>query len=98
MKQLALLFYGFNFLNFVPQKMIQVTPITVKSFVEMLQDIGCGVINLADHTDQLKFFTVHIQCDDGHADILRHILISALLDYPEKYDIVRDVSDSIIKY
>lgn len=61
MKQLALLFYGFNFLNFVPQKMIQVTPITIKPFVEMLQDIGCGVINLADHTDQLKLAVSMLQ-------------------------------------
>lgn len=55
MKQLALLFYGFNFLDFVPQKMIQSTSVTIKPFVEMLQDVGSGGLNLADHADQLKF-------------------------------------------
>lgn len=47
--------------------------------------------------NDLKFFTIHIECDHSHADMLRKILKSMLADYPEKYDIVRAVAFSMIK-
>jgi thiamine kinase-like enzyme len=61
MKQLAFLFYGFNFLDFIPEKVIQTTSVTVQPIAQLLEDLGRGVINIADPIDQLKIAVSMLQ-------------------------------------
>jgi len=54
MKQVALLFYGLNFLEKVPQAIIREVTVTPEPFAKLLEDVAQGKVNIADHTDQLK--------------------------------------------
>ncbi|KGP64238.1 hypothetical protein EP47_04075 [Legionella norrlandica] len=54
----------------------------------------------AHHIDNedLEFFTVHIHCDDGHAETLRKVLQKILVKNPNKFIVIRKVADDIIKH
>ena len=54
MKQAALLFYGLNFLDFVPQEIVHNISVPTESIERMLQDVANGTIDIANNIDQLK--------------------------------------------
>lgn len=61
MKQLAFLFYGLNFLDFITPEIIQTTSVSTQPFAHMLEDLGRGAINIADPIDQLKLAVSMLQ-------------------------------------
>ena len=54
MKQLALIAYGLNFLNFAPQEVIANVSVPLEPFEKLLQDFDKGVIDINNSTDQLR--------------------------------------------
>lgn len=61
MKIAALLFYGINFLTFVPQEVIANVSVSTESVEKLLQAIDSGAIILTDPTDLLKIAVSMLQ-------------------------------------
>lgn len=71
MKVAALLFYGLNFLNFVPEGFAKEKLVAIEPFQEMLQKISAGFIRLDDPVGQMMISQSFLaQAANQHALVL----------------------------
>ncbi|KPC33435.1 Uncharacterized protein ABJ99_2294 [Pseudomonas syringae pv. cilantro] len=63
----------------------------------LYSDIVSGFAGQGVAAEKLRFFTVHIECDDGHADTLLAILSRLVIEKPSRFEIVRHAAFMMIK-
>ncbi|MCI3944929.1 iron-containing redox enzyme family protein [Pseudomonas syringae] len=63
----------------------------------LYSDIVSGFKGQGVAAEKLRFFTVHIECDDGHADTLLAILSRLVVEKPARFEIVRHAAFMMIK-
>lgn len=56
---------------------------------QLYSDIVIGFVELGVDMQQLNFFTLHIECDDGHADTMLAILARLIIAKPALFEVVR---------
>lgn len=54
----------------------------------MYGDVVAGFAALGDTGEKVAFFTIHIECDDGHAETMRAILEDLIRDDPDKAAVI----------
>lgn len=60
-------------------------------------DIVSGFVKQGIELEQLKFFTLHIECDDGHADTMLAILSRLVVEQPRLFEVVRHAAFLMIQ-
>ncbi|RMN23638.1 hypothetical protein ALQ62_01525 [Pseudomonas coronafaciens pv. zizaniae] len=63
----------------------------------LYSDIFNGFIGQGVAVDKLRFFSLHIDCDDGHADTLLAILSRLVVEKPSRFEVVRHAAFMMIK-
>ncbi|RMO97381.1 hypothetical protein ALQ33_00129 [Pseudomonas syringae pv. philadelphi] len=63
----------------------------------LYSDIVSGFAGQGVAAEKLRFFTVHIECDDGHADTLLAILSRLVIEKPSRFEIVRHAAFMMIE-
>lgn len=63
----------------------------------LYSDIVTGFSGQGVAAERLRFFTLHIECDDGHADTLLAILSRLVMEKPTRFEIVRHAAVMMIK-
>ncbi|OUM06593.1 hypothetical protein BW686_16010 [Pseudomonas syringae] len=63
----------------------------------LYSDIVSGFAGQGVAAEKLRFFTVHIECDDGHADTLLAILSRLVVEKSARFEIVRHAAFMMIK-
>jgi len=56
---------------------------------QLYSDIVTGFVEQGVPPQQLNFFTLHIECDDGHADTMLAILSRLIIAKPALFEVVR---------
>ena len=56
---------------------------------QLYGDIVTGFVEQGVDLQQLNFFTLHIECDDGHADTMLEILSRLIIAKPTLFEVVR---------
>ncbi|RAU49685.1 MULTISPECIES: iron-containing redox enzyme family protein [unclassified Pseudomonas] len=60
-------------------------------------DIVSGFVQQGIDRQRLRFFTLHIECDDGHADTLLAILARQVDQHPARSEVVRHAAFQMIQ-
>ncbi|MFY1666776.1 TenA family transcriptional regulator [Pseudomonas sp. Pseu.R1] len=60
-------------------------------------DIVSGFVKQGVELEQLKFFTLHIECDDGHADTMLAILSRLVIESPTLFEVARHAAFLMIQ-
>lgn len=63
----------------------------------LYSDIVSGFVKQGVALEQLKFFTLHIECDDGHADTMLAILSRLVIEKPALFEVVRHAAFLMIQ-
>lgn len=64
---------------------------------QVYSDIVSGFVHQGVNVEKLRFFTLHIECDDGHADTLLAILSRLVIEKPARFEMVRHAAFMMIK-
>ncbi|WP_024678849.1 TenA family transcriptional regulator [Pseudomonas syringae] len=62
----------------------------------LYSDIVSGFAGQGVAAEKLRFFTLHIECDDGHAETLLAILSRLVIEKPARFEIVRHAAFMMI--
>ncbi|WP_346829169.1 iron-containing redox enzyme family protein [Pseudomonas abietaniphila] len=63
----------------------------------LYSDIVAGLVKQGVALEDLKFFTLHIECDDGHADTMLAILSRLIIEKPTLFEVVRHAAFLMIQ-
>ena len=63
----------------------------------LYSDIVSGFVKQGIELEQLRFFTLHIECDDGHADTMLAILSRLVIEKPSLFEVVRHAAFLMIQ-
>lgn len=60
-------------------------------------DIVSGFRSCGVATQDIEFFLLHIECDDGHAETIRDIMVEVAATEPKQIDIMRDAGRDLVE-
>ncbi|WP_346838608.1 iron-containing redox enzyme family protein [Microbulbifer sp. SAOS-129_SWC] len=60
-------------------------------------DIACGFRARGASDDAIEFFLLHIECDDGHAETIRDIMVDIVDDDPAQIDIMLGAGRDLVE-
>jgi pyrroloquinoline quinone (PQQ) biosynthesis protein C len=64
---------------------------------DLYRDLMQGFVACGVPQDSLAFFRVHIECDDGHGEVMRDILARMLAQDPAQQQAVEQASSTLIE-